>query len=152
MVEQHIAQNGWTTSICGINTGAEVVNQNMSSADAANIMMPRKILGDEDLETAGVVAGPAGGESGDGSTLEEEVSTTPNAEKWGTRNLQEQRKTPESSMSSPMQRAATSAVSSSSLSIAYTAKFATILSQLVWLLRLCVGSLGSPWSLSGRDK
>jgi hypothetical protein len=66
MVEQHIARNGWNTSICGINTGAEVVNQNITSADAANIMMLRKILGDEDLETAGVVAGPAGGESGDG--------------------------------------------------------------------------------------
>jgi hypothetical protein len=111
--------------------------------------MLRTILGDADLETAGVMAG-AGGD--DGETLEEEVSTTPNAEKWGTRNLQEQRKTPESSMSSPVQRAATSAVLSSSLSIAYTAKLATILLQLVWLLSICVGSLGSPWSLSGRDK
>lgn len=148
----NIARNGRTTSICGIDTGAEVVNQNMTSADAANVMMLRTILGDEDLETAGVMAGTAGGESGDGETLEEEVSTTPNAEKWGTRNLQEQRKTPESSMSSPVQRAATSAVSSSSLSMAYTAKFATILLQLVWLLSLCVGSLGSPWSLSGMDK
>jgi hypothetical protein len=136
-----------TTSICGINTGYEVVDQSMTSADAANVTMLRKILGDDDLETGAEAAG-----SGDGSTLEEDVSTTPNAEKWGTRNLQEQRETPESTMSSPVQRAATSAVSSSSLSIAYTAKFATALSQLVLLLRLCVASLGSPWSLSGMDK
>ena len=147
MVEQNIAQNGWTTSICGINTGYGVVDQSMTSADAANVTMLRKILGDDDLETGAEAAG-----SGDGSTLEEDVSTTPNAEKWGTTNLQEQRETPESTMSSPVQRAATSAVSSSSLSIAYTAKFATALSQLVLLLRLCVASLGSPWSLSGMDK
>ena len=132
----------------GINNGAEAVGQNMTTADAANVMMLRKILGDDDLVG---VTGAAGGDDGTGAALEE-VSTTPNAEKWGTRNLQEQRETPESSISSPVQRAETSAVLSSSLSIAYTAKFATVLSQLVWLLSLRAGSLGSPWSFSGMDK